>query len=896
VFVQEIAYEKTVYGESIAPDLTEAQQSAINLLGNLRGRVLQHRDGAGVVKSYGIDPVTNTPQAYDFKGNLLRGSRQFAAAYKTTPDWLQAAPLEPEIFVSATSYDALDRVTSVTAPDKSVYRPAFNEANLLEKVDVNLRGALAGGQPAWTRFVTNIDYNAKGQRTLIQYANGADMTYEYDHETFRLRHMKTTRAAGQNGLPGTIFKNAGIVQDLHYACDPAGNITEIADAALQTVFNGQQIDPVCRYTYDASYRLIEASGREHIGQAALPFAPPDGNYRDYPFAGAATQNDLQALRNYTEQYDYDAVGNFKTMSHLTASGTGNWTRAYSYYETSLIELASNSNRLSQTALQTNAGSPAEPYLYDVHGNMVGMPHLALMRWDFRDQLSATSRQVVNAGTPETTFYVYDAGGQRVRKISERQNGTRKNQRLYLGGLEIYREFDAGGAVALERETLHVTDDKRRIALVETLTSDNGAAIAAPIPAQRYQLGNHLGSASLELDEAGRVISYEEYSPYGSTTYQAGRSAAEMSLKRYRYTGKERDEENGFTYHGARYYAPWLARWMSCDPASMIDGPNLYWFVRNNPIRMCDPSGMWPTMKDITDNIKTVDKVLGLVTGPLTGPLGAIAAAATTKAAEAVSGKSTTREGEKATTLSGPQRVEAGIDAFITATPAGPLHNTTKAIGGAIAGAVTGKVSKEEAGLQIAKQEPYGIVSKAADTAEALDRAEIAGHAHNRGGEVRAYIDAGVSSVELFQNILLVAVGGRLGGGKRGPTGGGGPGGGASPTKYTVLAETVLEGKTSRGSRGSHYNEAEAGLKQQVNAQKEIYKSPYRVNAVQDIQSVEEPLRKDGTGSVSVTAWHHHPFKEGLMQLVYRAEHQSQSLKHLFHPGGSGGFSRWLKNF
>ena len=56
-------------------------------------------------------------------------------------------------------------------------------------------------------------------------------------------------------------------------------------------------------------------------------------------------------------------------------------------------------------------------------------------------------------------------------------------------------------------------------------------------------------------------------PYGSTSYQAGRSVAEVSLKRYRYTGKERDEETGLNYHGARYYAPWLGRWTSCDPSA-----------------------------------------------------------------------------------------------------------------------------------------------------------------------------------------------------------------------------------------------------------------------------------------------------------------------------------------
>ena len=77
---------------------------------------------------------------------------------------------------------------------------------------------------------------------------------------------------------------------------------------------------------------------------------------------------------------------------------------------------------------------------------------------------------------------------------------------------------------------------------------------------RYQFGNHLGSASLELDDQAQIISYEEYYPYGSTSYQAVRSQTEVSLKRYRYTGKERDEESGFNYQRARYYAPWLGRW------------------------------------------------------------------------------------------------------------------------------------------------------------------------------------------------------------------------------------------------------------------------------------------------------------------------------------------------
>jgi RHS repeat-associated protein len=49
-------------------------------------------------------------------------------------------------------------------------------------------------------------------------------------------------------------------------------------------------------------------------------------------------------------------------------------------------------------------------------------------------------------------------------------------------------------------------------------------------------------------------------------------------KRYRYTGKERDDSSGLSYYGARYLAPWLTRWISPDSAGAVDGLNLYVYV------------------------------------------------------------------------------------------------------------------------------------------------------------------------------------------------------------------------------------------------------------------------------------------------------------------------------
>jgi RHS repeat-associated protein len=213
--------------------------------------------------------------------------------------------------------------------------------------------------------------------------------------------------------------------------------------------------------------------------------------------------------------------------------------------------------------------------------MLRMPQLQIMQWDFRDQLQMTQRQPVSPDDEdgirhqsERTHYVYDGNGQRVRKVTERraaagQTPTRIMERIYLGGYEVYREYDADGStVSLERETLHVMDDQQRIALVETRTQ--GSEPDVPGQLIRYQFSNHLGSASLELDEQAHIISYEEYYPYGSTSYQAVRSGVEANPKRYRYTGLEQDEESGFSYHQTRYYAPWLGRWTSCDAKDAKD--------------------------------------------------------------------------------------------------------------------------------------------------------------------------------------------------------------------------------------------------------------------------------------------------------------------------------------
>lgn len=544
--------EKTVYGEGQPND-----QGA-----NLRGTVFQSFDCAGVV----------TKSAYDFKGNLLNSSRQLLTDYKNQVDWSQAqAPaMEPDTFTSATAFDALNRPVALTTPDASVIRPVYNEANLLEQLTVNISGAANA-----TPFVTNINYNAKGQRELIEYANGASSVYEYDPQTFRLTQLTTSRKSDNAAL-----------QDLRYSFDPVGNITQIQDAAQQTIyFNNQVVSPSNDYTYDAIYRLIITQGREHIGQVAAP--QPEYDWNDASRLNLPHPNDGNAMRRYAERYEYDAVGNFLKMIHQAVNGS--WTRRYAYVPNFANSPLATNNRLLSTSLP---GDPADgpfsaSYNYDIHGNMVQMPHLPVMEWDFKDQLHSIQKQVVNNSPAGKTYCAYNAEGQRARKVTETPNGTKSNERLYLGGFELYRQYDGSGAATLERHALYVMDNKQRIALVENLTQGGDGS---PPQLIRYQCGNHLTSVSLELDFTAQVISYEEYYPYGGSSYQAVAQSVRAAAKRYRYTGKERDDESGLNYHGARYYAPWLGRWTSTDPAGPADGHNLYQYCHANPCGTFDPSG------------------------------------------------------------------------------------------------------------------------------------------------------------------------------------------------------------------------------------------------------------------------------------------------------------------
>ncbi len=68
---------------------------------------------------------------------------------------------------------------------------------------------------------------------------------------------------------------------------------------------------------------------------------------------------------------------------------------------------------------------------------------------------------------------------------------------------------------------------------------------------RYLHADLIESCRLETGQQGDVIAYEEYHPFGTSAYQATDATLGAPARRYRYAGKERDEESGLCYFGAR---------------------------------------------------------------------------------------------------------------------------------------------------------------------------------------------------------------------------------------------------------------------------------------------------------------------------------------------------------
>lgn len=519
---------------------------------NRVGKLHKQYDGAGLIIF----------EKYDLNGSLTMKSRQFIkrsyidAAFGDggEPSFIlnwesqDDSFLDTKKYTTSRAYDALNRITKVTYPDNTNVVSIYNVAGLLERLIVD-------DKP----YIKRIDYDERGRRTLILYGNDVQTLYEYNPETYRLQRLltRTNQGAGK------------FLQDLNYHYDPIGNITSIIDNARLPGHNPHTLDSILEhhrlYTYDPLYRLSSAEGRECT--AAL--GPLD------QFGKIPICTNPNSTRQYKRHYSYDEAGNVLKISHRAPSQgapVSSWTKVFNYGTPQ-----KKNNRL----LKITESDETASFTYDNNGNLKSISNIQHFYWDYADRMiAATNSTASNAcNTSMQALYFYDAEGLRNMKVVK--CGSVIKVWMYIDG--VYEEYrKESNSVLKEHKTYkHILNETQRVAIIKQIISQTNDDPEPPIV---YHHGDNVGSSQVLTRDDGNFYNQEEFYPFGDTSFGS------YSRKRYRYNGKERDEETGLYYFGARYYAPHLARWIGCDPAGQGEGLNLYVYVRNNPISNIDPTG------------------------------------------------------------------------------------------------------------------------------------------------------------------------------------------------------------------------------------------------------------------------------------------------------------------
>ncbi|MGV8888215.1 MAG: RHS repeat domain-containing protein [Pseudomonas sp.] len=522
--------ERMTYG---GPDHGERNQC---------GQLIRHDDPAGTVLF----------EAFSITGQCVKQVRHFTLD-PVTPDWPELEAdrqrlLEPGEGAATTWHfgplnDVLEQIDA--KDNRQVFSLTLD--GRLRETRLQLQGLTT-----WQTLVSDIQYNAEGQVTHETAGNDVETTLLYCAEDGVLKERRAHDASVR------------LLQHLIYDYDRTGNVLSIEDKALPVrYFANQRIEPISRFSYDSLYQLIEAFGWE---------------------AGSANQGpesvgriDPTAVSNYHQVFSYDEGGNLLKLAHVGAQSPGRELKAARY-----------SNRCLPWR---NGVPPTEEEIaaaFDDRGNLLELDQGRFLTWDLRNQLQSVSPVERASGLNDRESYVYDGGGQRVRKIRSLQTNARTvlAEVRYLPGLELRTDSGTG-------EVLQVITTQAGLNSVRMLHWETNPPPGVTNDQYRYSLVDHLNSCTLELADDARIISRETYYPFGATAWSAGPNDTDGDYKTVRYSGKERDA-TGLYYYGFRYYIPWLQRWLNPDPAGDVDGLNFYAMVINNPVNFWDANGLAKT--------------------------------------------------------------------------------------------------------------------------------------------------------------------------------------------------------------------------------------------------------------------------------------------------------------
>jgi RHS repeat-associated protein len=266
----------------------------------------------------------------------------------------------------------------------------------------------------------------------------------------------------------------------------------------------------------------------------------------------------------TSKFAFHAYGSWRFDDLRMVSDSLSSTTTYTYFD---------ANKL------TTSTSPSDgnmTYEYDAWGRMVTKnlqsgAHIAAYTYRYDSKLCTVTSSIPDESNVTNN---YDGTG-KLRSITT--GGATKKLRWDAGWHPINLE-DANGNLA----TTFVHDPAREAA---------GSVLAAHVGSNpesggtwAYLSQDHLGSTRHVRGQDRASLGTYEFTPYGDPYITTG-----MDLPQ-KFTGHWQIPQAGVYYAPYRIYAPGFARWLTRDPLGMVDAPNVYEYVRGNPVLFTDPDG------------------------------------------------------------------------------------------------------------------------------------------------------------------------------------------------------------------------------------------------------------------------------------------------------------------
>jgi RHS repeat-associated protein len=445
-------------------------------------------------------------------------------------------------------YDAIGNIETVTDKKGSKTFYTYDKSSRMSTVAFNGK-------------TTTYAYDVNGNRTSVTYEGGVKEAYTFDQNN-RLTALTNKKPDGSS------------ISSYSYTYDDAGRQISKTDNFGTT-----------NYTYDAAGRIlkVEAPGKTSV----------------YGYDGSGNRQSFN--ETYTSQQPSGYINPMNGQDVTYAIKKSEYIYSSSNQLLKLIERMYNTS--GEELLEKTTA-----YLYDNNGNELRQrvnyihPHSSDMRQVTGGNLLGKSVNADINNLIEKSSNTYD-GFNRLTKVEKVKGGKRSTvEFIYDGdGLRTTKTVQSSEAGYETKVTNYLYD--RQYVILETDDQDavitryiKGVNYIARIDGSNklsYYLFNGHGDVVQTVSEAGRVENQYDYDIFGNPIL-----TVEAEYKNaIRYAGEFYDEETGLYYLRARYYDPYIGRFISEDsywgedtnPLSL----NLYTYAFNDPIQYIDPSGHFP---------------------------------------------------------------------------------------------------------------------------------------------------------------------------------------------------------------------------------------------------------------------------------------------------------------